>query len=167
MASSRMHDSVGSRWHTALPGIDGQANSLQNWQNSPGMWASLLSTTTSGRWSSSNSIVQWCLGSAHEAARPPEVPSVARQIELLQKPFLECAAAQGCAVIVMLNYNGGTGHLVNLLGFDADEEGIVGVRRLGCERKDARQVVAISCSLCLSGFAIRGGLTKQSRSSAS
>eukprot|EP00439_Symbiodinium_sp_Y106_P063308 s367_g9.t2 len=36
--------------------------------------------------------------------------------------------AMGYAVIVMLNYNGGTGHLVNLLGFDADEEGITGVR---------------------------------------
>ena len=40
-------------------------------------------------------------------------------------------------MIVMLNYNGGTGHLVNLLGFDADEEGITGVRSRGCKKKHA------------------------------
>ncbi|OLP87424.1 hypothetical protein AK812_SmicGene31349 [Symbiodinium microadriaticum] len=66
---------------------------------------------------------------------PAELAKFARHVGFLAQHYnfgtleqLQQYRAMGCAVIVMLNYNGGTGHLVNLLGFDADEEGIVGVR---------------------------------------
>ncbi|CAE7730608.1 unnamed protein product, partial [Symbiodinium sp. CCMP2456] len=66
---------------------------------------------------------------------PAELAKFARHVGFVAQHYnfgtleqLKQYREMGCAVIVMLNYNGGTGHLVNLLGFDADDEGVVGVR---------------------------------------